>query len=116
MALGEGPALRVLPREADGGAVLEQRGEGQGFGVRPVYGVEISAVLLEEALELGVRREAFGDLEQGLVQFGEPLGRDGGLGDPDERRVQLIRGEVFFLSSSVGLFWTSAISAMISSK
>jgi hypothetical protein len=64
--------------------------------VRPVYGVEISAVLLEEALELGVRREFLGDLEQGLVQFREPLGRDGGLGDPDERRVQLVRGEVFF--------------------
>ena len=37
MALGEGPALRVLPREADGGAFLEQRGEGQRLGVRPVY-------------------------------------------------------------------------------
>jgi hypothetical protein len=63
VALGEGTALCILPGEADGGAVFEQRGEGQGFRVRPVYGVEISAVFLEEALELGVRREAFGDLE-----------------------------------------------------
>ena len=44
-----------------------------------------------------------GTSSQGLVQFGEPLCRDGGLGDSDERRVQLIRGEVFFFELVGGL-------------
>ena len=36
MALAEGAALRVLAGQANRGAVGEDRGEGQRFGVRPV--------------------------------------------------------------------------------
>ena len=39
VALGESPALRVLPGESYGGAVFEQRGEGQRLRVRPVYAI-----------------------------------------------------------------------------
>ena len=86
VAVGERPALGVLPREPDRDAVLEQGRERERLGLPPVDPalVERLAAPLELLRELRVHLEAVGDAEQLLVQLAQTLGGHGG--DDGRRR------------------------------
>ena len=63
VALVEGAALRVLAGEADGGALLQERGEGDEFGHAVVEGAGSGGhfeALLEELFDLGMDVEVCG--------------------------------------------------------
>ena len=82
VAVREGAALGVLAGHAHGRAVRQQRPEREGLGLGPV-----DAALLARARrggapapsQLGVNREAVGDLEQAVVQLAKLVGGHGGV-------------------------------------
>ena len=72
MALREGAALAVLAGQADAIAVVDQRGEGQSLGGRPVdalAGFDRLAAIVEEALDRLVEVEALRNRAQLLAIF-----------------------------------------------
>ncbi len=100
VALAEGAALDILPGEADGGAVDQDGGEGEGFGVGPIdlaaRGVRDRAAALPLAGELGVRLEVGRQGVDRVVEGAQLVRRDGRLDLPARRprRHLLVRGGV----------------------
>ncbi len=85
VALTEGAALDVLPREPDRRTLEQQRSERQRLGVGPFHSTldDRLATALQLPLELGMDREAIGRGEQRVVHASEYVGRHRrfGLGD-----------------------------------
>ena len=81
MPLAESPALHVLPRQANGDAVFENRSQRQLFRHRPVDASVIQIIQrmappVPGALELTVDREALGQCQKRFVQLPQPLDGD----------------------------------------
>src|SRR5438094_420052 len=77
VALAERAALGVLPGEAHGHAIAQQRGQGEAFGLAPIerpVRLDRSSSTLELPDELGVERETVRDGQEGIVQLSEPRG------------------------------------------
>ncbi len=92
MALRERAALAILAGQADAIAVVDQRGEGQSLGGRPVdalAGVDRLAAIVEEALDRLVEVEALRNLAQLLAIFAQRARLDGGLA---AARILLVGG------------------------
>ncbi|MNU43136.1 hypothetical protein D3C71_319130 [compost metagenome] len=82
MTLREGAAHRVLARQADVVALLQQRGEGQALGRGPVdvlAAVDGLATALHDTLQRLVDVDVVGDLGQAVTIVLELGGRDGGV-------------------------------------
>ena len=96
VAMAEGAALRVLPAEADGHALPEQRTQGESLGVGPVERrllVEAASASVQLSAQLGVDGEPLRNRRRGGVDLREGRERDGrraGVPAPWLRRVPVV--------------------------